>query len=177
MLNIIDLHTLLHTGSGLYNPQSTAHTVSLSHGLISSTTLYNTLQHFYSLQLYSSSTVYNETTSTQHPSDRDLWHAEQVGLQASRWSLNYYLSWLWFWSSERGMRGASCACACVCIGHCRQGGTPRRLALRWRTGRSNGLPRRVAGWMECQTYVCGGALLRAVRSSICGIPAVILGRE
>ena len=44
------IHTFLHTGSGPYTTLYSTHT--LSHGLISSTTLY-------SLQFYSSSTVYN----------------------------------------------------------------------------------------------------------------------
>ena len=57
------LHTFLHTGSGLYNPlKYSSHT--LSHGLISSTTLYNTLQS----TVYSSSTVYNlYTTPLMYP--------------------------------------------------------------------------------------------------------------
>ena len=46
------LHTFLHTESGLYNPLQ--HTHTLSHGPISSTTLYNTLQHS---TLYSSTAV------------------------------------------------------------------------------------------------------------------------
>ena len=57
------LHTFLHTGSGLYNPLQQSRLVSRPHILYNfSTTLYNTLQHsttLYSLQLYSSSTVYN----------------------------------------------------------------------------------------------------------------------
>ena len=50
------LHTFLHTGSGLYNPLQHPRCASRPH------ILYNTLQHsttLYSLQLYSSSTVYN----------------------------------------------------------------------------------------------------------------------
>ena len=47
------LHTFLHTGSGLYNPLQHSRLVSRPH------ILYNISTTLYSLQLYSSSTVYN----------------------------------------------------------------------------------------------------------------------
>ena len=47
------IHTFLHTGSGLYNPLQHPRIVSRPH------ILYNISTTFYSLQLYSSSTVYN----------------------------------------------------------------------------------------------------------------------
>ena len=90
--HIHHLHNFLHTGSGLYNPLQQSHIVSRPHILYNiSTTLYNTLQHsttLYSLQLYSSSTVYNlyniplsfscPRVSCTHPSTKRLLRKQEV---------------------------------------------------------------------------------------------------
>ena len=55
--HIHHLHTFLHTGSGLYNPLQHPRIVSRPH------ILYNISTTLYSLQLYSSSTVYNLYTT------------------------------------------------------------------------------------------------------------------
>ena len=57
------LHTFLHTGSGLYNPLQHSRLVSRPH------ILYNISTTLYSLQLYSSSTVYNLYNIPLAPTD------------------------------------------------------------------------------------------------------------
>ena len=64
--HIMDTHTFLHTGSGLYNPLYVQQSHTLSHGLIEVSILYclYPLQHSTTLYSLHSTAVLQSTTST-----------------------------------------------------------------------------------------------------------------